>query len=104
MGKEGRHSVTTTWQEIAAYDPDVIVLMPCGYHLKESLAEVQRHAWPPEWKRLRVVREGQVYAVDGSSYYNRPGPRVVDGLEILAEILHPEIFPRKHTKDDWVRL
>ena len=104
MGKEGRHSVTTTWKEIADYNPEVVVLMPCGYHLGESLAEVKKYTWPPEWKGLKAVRNGQVYAVDGSSYYNRPGPRVVDGLEILAEILHPELFPRKHTKDDWGKL
>ena len=104
LGREGHPSVQATWAETAAYDPEVVVLMPCGYHLEECLDEFAKTPMPPEWDALSAVRTGDVYVVDGSSFYNRPGPRVVDGLEIMAEILHPERFPRAHAESDWRRV
>ena len=104
LGREGHPSVQATWAEIAAYDPEIVVLMLCGYHLEECVDEFSMTAMPPEWSKLAAVKSGEVYAVDGSSFYNRPGPRVVDGLEILAEILHPEVFPRAHGESDWRRV
>ena len=104
LGREGHPSVQAKWEEIAAYDPEVVVLMPCGYHLEECLDEFSKTTMPPEWSELAAVKSGEVYAVDGSSFYNRPGPRVVDGLEILAEILHPHLFPRAHGESDWRRV
>ena len=96
LGREGHPSVQAAWAEI--------VLMPCGYHLGECVDEFRKTPMPPEWSRLAAVKSGGVYVVDGSSFYNRPGPRVVDGLEIMAEILHPEIFPRAHGESDWRRV
>ena len=104
LGRAGQPSVQATWADIAAYDPEVVVLMPCGYHLEACLDEFRETPMPPEWEGLTAVKSGEVYVVDGSSFYNRPGPRVVDGLEILAEILHPEIFPRAHPESDWRRV
>ena len=104
LGREGHPSVQATWTDIAAYDPEVVVLMPCGYHLEECLVEFAKTPKPPEWDALSAVRSGEVYVVDGSSFYNRPGPRVVDGLEIMAEILHPDLFPRAHSESDWRRV
>lgn len=104
LGHEGQASTQATWDAIAAYDPDIIVLMPCGYHLHETVTAFRDTVMPREWQNLRAVREGAIYAVDGSSYYNRPGPRIIDGLEILGEILHPEIFARTHGDTDWQHL
>lgn len=104
MGNEGQPSVQATWESIAAYDPEVVVMMPCGYHLEEAVDSIADTVLPPEWNDLTAVKKGQVYVVDGSSYYNRPGPRIVDGLEIMAEILQPQLFPRVHSRADWQRV
>ena len=104
LGREGYPSFEISWDDVADYDPQVVVLMPCGFNLERTLEELHRAALPPEWHRLTAVRSGQVYAVDGSGYYNRPGPRIVDGLEMLAEIIHPELFPRKGPPHAWRRI
>jgi iron complex transport system substrate-binding protein len=72
-------------------DPDVIIAMPCGFDLRRTESEMHWLARRPEWAGLRAVRSRQVYAADGNQYFNRPGPRVVESLEILAEILHPAL-------------
>ncbi|HZU12619.1 MAG TPA: cobalamin-binding protein [Chloroflexota bacterium] len=90
LGRSGEPSREVTWQDIVDADPDIIIAMPCGFGLERSAMELQRAALPAEWHGLRAVREGRVYVVDGSSYFNRPGPRLVDGVEITATILHPE--------------
>lgn len=83
----GQHSPWLEWSAFAEADPDVVVLMPCGYRIDQALAELPRLARRPEWRDLRAVRAGQVYAVDGQQYFNRPGPRLVESARILAEIL-----------------
>jgi iron complex transport system substrate-binding protein len=90
LGRAGAPSARIDWRRIAAYDPEVIVLMPCGFDLARTVEEVGAVERPAEWPALAAARAGRVYAVDGSAYFNRPGPRIVDGLAILAEILQPE--------------
>jgi iron complex transport system substrate-binding protein len=80
-------SVRITWQQIAEADPEVLVLMPCGYDLAQTLEQFRALALPTEWQALSAVRSGQVYAVNGTAYFSRPGPRLVDGLEVLHSIL-----------------
>ncbi len=104
LGREGHPSRQIGWDEIAAYDPDVVVLMPCGYNLAQTLRDLGQVKLPDAWAKLQAVRSGQVYAVDGSACFNRPGPRIVDGLEILAEILHPDRFPRTKPPEAWARV
>ena len=94
LGKKGTPSTTIGWDEIHAYAPEIIVLMPCGFGMEQNLAELERIRFPQEWQQLPAVVHKQVFAVDGSSYFNRPGPRIVDGLEILAQIIHHELFRR----------
>ena len=72
--------------------PEVAVLMPCGYHMDRAWKEAPTATGKPWWPDLPAARNGRVWVTDGSSYFSRPGPRLVDGLEILAHILHPEIF------------
>ena len=87
----GVPSRRATWHEIAEYEPDVVVLLPCGFDLEQTLYEAARNDWPAEWWSLPAVRERQVWAVNGSAYFNRPGPRLFTGVEILARIFHPTL-------------
>ncbi len=92
FGRAGRPSVTTTADEITAYAPEVVVLIPCGYYKEDILRQLPQSRLPSGWDELPAVRAGEVWAVDATSYFSRPGPRVIAGAEILARILHPEIF------------
>jgi iron complex transport system substrate-binding protein len=92
FGRSGRPSTTTTAEEICAYAPEAIVLIPCGYYKEDILRQLPGANLPAGWEDLPAVRSGEVWATDATSYFSRPGPRVVDGVEILARILHPEIF------------
>ncbi len=104
LAREGLPSSQIAWERIAAYDPEIVVLMPCGFTLEQTVEELAQTPLPAQWGRLRAFRSGQVYAVNGSAYFNRPGPRIVEGLEILAEIIHPELFPRRAPPAAWTRL
>ena len=92
FGKAGQRSVTTTAEEIREYAPEVIVLIPCGFYKEDILRQLPKSQLPEGWNDLPAVKKGEVWATDATSYFSRPGPRVVDGVEILARILHPEVF------------
>jgi iron complex transport system substrate-binding protein len=92
FGLVGRHSPWMQWEELEASDPDIIVVSPCGYDLGRTRAEMHWLIERPEWARMRAVQSSQVYLVEGNQFMNRPGPRVVESLQILAEIFHPGIF------------
>ena len=95
FGQPGLHSPWMTWDELIASDPDVIITMPCGFDLKRTRDEMYWLTDNPNWSKLRAVQSGDVYLADGNQYMNRPGPRVVESLQILAEILHPDQFEPK---------
>ena len=80
------------WADVTAADPDVVILIPCGFELERVLTEAKTPAVWPHLKDLRATREGKLFGVDGHHLFNRPGPRLVDSLEVLAELLHPESF------------
>jgi iron complex transport system substrate-binding protein len=94
LAAAGEPSRRVTWREVADAAPEVIVFMPCGYYLEDAETEAQRLFDQPEFAGTPAARGGQVFAVDASSFFSRPGPRIVDGLEILAWAFHPEAFPR----------
>src|SRR5579862_7226966 len=104
FGQAGLHSPWMTWQELVQVDPDVIVTMPCGFDLARTSAEMYWLDRRPEWPKLRAVKTGQVYLADGNQYMNRPGPRIVESLQIFAEILHPDIFRPALEGSAWQRL
>jgi iron complex transport system substrate-binding protein len=104
LAHEGQPSSQIPWARVAEYDPEIVVLMPCGFTLERTLEEAARIDLPGEWSRLSAVRSGEIYAVNGSAYFNRPGPRIVDGLEILAEIIHPDVSPATMAPGGWRRL
>ncbi|MGQ0669002.1 MAG: cobalamin-binding protein [Actinomycetota bacterium] len=93
LGEKEQPSRVVTWREIADATPEVVVFMPCGYYLEEAEEEAARLNDNPEFAATPAAREGSVFAVDATSFFSRPGPRIVDGLEILAWAVHPEAFP-----------
>ena len=94
FGEAGRHSPAMTWDDLAAADPEYLVVSPCGFDIERTCREMYWLTERAEWTRLRAVHDGRVYLIDGNLYMNRPGPRVVESLEILAQILHPDRFPK----------
>jgi iron complex transport system substrate-binding protein len=104
FGEAGRHAPRMQWEELVERDPDVVVLMPCGYGLARTRADVPLLAGKKEWAGLRAVRSGRVFVTDGNQYFNRPGPRLVESLEILAELLHPDVFRFGHEGTGWERV
>jgi iron complex transport system substrate-binding protein len=101
FGVAGKHSPWLEWNELCRHDPDRIVVMPCGFDLDRTEKEMYWLTKRREWESLRAVKGGQVYLTDGNQYFNRPGPRVVESLQILAEILHPELFPPELEGKGW---
>lgn len=93
LGVAGAPSRSCSWTEIARAEPEAVVFMPCGFGLDEALRQTSDLFEVPEFAALPAARKGRVVAVDGSSYFSRPGPRLVDGLEILAWAIHPNYFP-----------
>ncbi len=90
LARAGEKSIRLTWEQVAAADPDIIVAMPCGYDLPATVAQYRAVAMPTGWQELSAVQQGNVYAVDGSAFFSRPGLRLVDGLELLGQILRGE--------------
>jgi iron complex transport system substrate-binding protein len=93
VSEKGEPSREVTWRQIVDATPEVIVFMPCGYYLEDAEEEAERLYANPDFAATPAAREGAVFAVDASSFFSRPGPRVVDGLEIIAWAIHPEAFP-----------
>ena len=104
FGEAGKHSPWLTWEELVTADPDVIVLLPCGFDIPRTRSELHLLTDRPEWPGLRTAQTGRVYVVDGNQYFNRPGPRLVESLEILAEIMHPNAFRFGHEGTGWDRV
>lgn len=88
FGEAGRHSPWMTWEELKASRPDVVIVAPCGFDLARTAQEMHWLTDRPDWRELPAVRSGRVYLADGNQYFNRPGPRVVETLQIITEILH----------------
>ena len=101
LSERGHHSPWLEWSHLVAADPDLLVLMPCGWSISRTRAELHWLTERPEWSSLRAVREGRVFVADGHHYFNRPGPRLLDSAEILAEILHPDLCHYGHRGTGW---
>jgi iron complex transport system substrate-binding protein len=104
FGEAGKHSPWMKWEEMVAADPDAIFISPCGFDIARTMQETHLLTGKPEWRDLKAVKENHVFVGDGNQYFNRPGPRLVESLEILAEILHPELFHFGHEDKGWVKL
>ncbi|MGI8540615.1 MAG: cobalamin-binding protein [Rubrobacteraceae bacterium] len=100
----GEPSRRMTWEEITEASPDVLVLTPCGFDVERTMGEVHILAGKPGWREMPAVKNGRVWAADANSYFSRPAPRLVEGVEILAHILHPDAFPEAPDPRDALRL
>jgi iron complex transport system substrate-binding protein len=103
FGNAGKHSPWMTWEQLRAADPMYILALPCGFDLTKTRAEMAVLARRPDWRQLQAVRNGRVFSADGNQFFNRPGPRLVESLEILAEIFHPRRFQFHHEGTGWAR-
>lgn len=101
FGEAGKHSPWMTWDDLVTSDPDVIAILPCGFDIPRSRSEMHWLTGRPEWASLAAVRRGRVVITDGNQFFNRPGPRVVESAEILAEILHPDRVDFGHRGNGW---
>lgn len=101
LGRPASHGTWIDFAALAGADPEVIVTLPCGFDIARTRAELPALTGAPGWAGLTAVRQAQVYLTDGNQYFNRPGPRVVESLEILAEILHPGEFDFGHRGRGW---
>jgi iron complex transport system substrate-binding protein len=106
LGHEGAPSTVIAWERVVEYGPEIMVIMPCGYKIERTVSEMDNLSTRVGWYDLPAVRAGRVYIVDSPSYFSRSGPRTVNGLEMLAEIIHPELFsglipPGAAVKLDW---
>jgi len=104
FGEAGFHSPWVAWESVCDADPEIILVLPCGYTILETRRDMPALTDRPEWPHLKAVAKGQVYLADGNQYFNRPGPRLAESLEILCEILHPELFSFDYEGIGWERL
>lgn len=100
----GAHSTYTSWDDVRTYDPQVIVVTPCGFDLSRTLAEIKVLTERDGWNELSAVRGERVYAVDGNAHFNRSGPRLVESLELLAHLMHPHLFSDPSIGNVWRRV
>ena len=96
FGEAGKHSPWLKWESVCERDPQLMVILPCGFDIERTRREMSSLTDRPGWKSLRAVKNGGVYLADGNRFFNRPGPRLVESLEILAAIIHPAVFTSRH--------
>src|SRR5262245_13387682 len=104
LGQKGKPSEKIQWKQVVELAPDVIVLMPCGFDIQRTATEAATLEHLDGWHDLPAVKTRKVFAVNGHAFFSRPGPRLVDGLEILARIIHPAIFPMQKSPDAFQRI
>ena len=103
LAQAGKHSPYVDWADIQAQNPDVILLMPCGFSIERTMREINILLQQPGFNDLKAVINNRIYIADGNQYFNRPGPRIVDSVEILAEIIHPKQFIFGYEGNGWVK-
>ena len=101
LGAPGKHSAAARWEDVLRADPDVLLVAPCGFGMDRTLAEMPILANKPGWNDLQAVRSGRVVVADGNRYFHRSGPSILETAEILAEILHPQVFAPRHQNHGW---
>lgn len=92
LARDGADSIRIPWDNVLKWAPEVLILMPCGFNLDKVIQQASQLYGLPGWTDIPAVRQGRVYAVDANSYFARPGPRVVEGTELLAHLIHPQLF------------
>jgi len=103
LAENGKHSPYVKWEDIQQQNPDVIVVMPCGFSIGRTMKEVDLLLQLPGFSEMKAVKNDRFYIADGNQYFNRPGPRIVDSIEILAEIIHPKQFTFGYEGNGWIK-
>jgi iron complex transport system substrate-binding protein len=103
-GDAGQHSPWMNWEALRERDAEIIVAMPCGFDIARTRTEMAALTKHPDWPKLRAVKNNRVYLTDGNQFFNRPGPRIVESLEIMAEMVHPDRFNFGHRGKGWEKL
>lgn len=103
LAEAGKHSPWCKWDDIHSLDPDILLVVPCGYGINKTMGEMNTLTKNDGWRDLAAVKNNRVYILDGNHYFNRPGPRIKTSVEILAEIFHPEEFDRHHEESGWLQ-
>jgi len=104
FGEAGKHSPWMKWEDLKKANPDILIISPCGFDIARTRKEIPALTERKDWKELKAVQNQQVYLADGNQFFNRPGPRLVESLEILAEIFHPDLFQFGHQNKGWEKL
>ena len=104
FGEAGKHSPWMKYNDLVEQDPEIIIVMPCGYDIKKSLIEIKTLESKKGWGSLKAVINRNVYITDGNQFFNRPGPRIIESLEILLEIIHSDFSESKHIGSGWIKL
>ncbi len=104
LARRGTDSVRIPWEQVRRWDPEVLIVSPCGYHLGPARAAAEKLLLEPGWAALSAVRSGRVFAIDADSYLSRPGPRIADGARLLAHLLHPDEFEWAGPADAFARI
>ena len=104
FAQPGEHSPWLDWASLMEADPEVILLLPCGFKIAQTIRDLNLLTENPAWANLLAVKQGRVYLIDGHHFFNRPGPRLVESAEIVAEILHPDRFSFGHRGTGWISI
>ncbi len=103
LAQEGKHSPYVSWDDIYEQNPEIIVVMPCGFSIERTLKEIDILMQLPGFADLKAIKNNRLYIADGNQYFNRPGPRIVDSIEILAEIIRPKQFAFGYEGEGWIK-
>jgi iron complex transport system substrate-binding protein len=103
LAEAGKHSPFVKWEDIQQSDPDIILVMPCGFSVERTMKEIDLLLQRPGFAELKAVKNNRLYIADGNQYFNRSGPRIVDSIEILAEIIHPKQFVFGYEGNGWIK-
>jgi iron complex transport system substrate-binding protein len=103
LTEAGKHSPYIQWEAIQEQDPDIIIVMPCGFSIERTMKEVDLLLNLPGFADMKAVKNNRLYIADGNQYFNRPGPRIVDSIEILAEIINPKQFIFGYEGEGWIK-
>jgi iron complex transport system substrate-binding protein len=104
LGRKGKDSVRIPWTDIERWSPEILIVSPCGFDTDKAAGQAEQLLRQPGWANLPAVRNNNVFAVNANAYFARPGPRVVDGVELLAHLIHPELFPWNGPSDAFQRI
>jgi iron complex transport system substrate-binding protein len=103
LAENGKHSPFVEWQQIYDANPDILIVAPCGFSISRTLQEIDLLLNLPGWRDLKAVKNNQVYIADGNAYFNRSGPRIVDTIEMLAEMITPKYFNFGYEGEGWIK-